>query len=158
MERRTPSHAVGAEGSRHVLAVTTIYGRHYGLANGGRIVWLPLRSGATLPGRAKISKEFNKTTHWYQAMLNTSDTVRSTQTIDGRILLDVRHGRMFAVNVVGSKILELLEQGQDEPRIADEISRAYGMNIEVVRPDVHDFIEALHKHHIVQSTDAVDSL
>ena len=91
-------------------------------------------------------------------MLNTSDTVRSTQTIDGRILLDVRHGRMFAVNAVGSKILELLEQGQDEPRIADEISRAYGMNIEVVRPDVHDFIEALHKHHIVQSTDAVDSL
>jgi hypothetical protein len=93
-----------------------------------------------------------------QAMLNTSDTVRSTQTIDGRILLDVHHGRMFTVNPVGSKILELLEQGQDEPRIVDEISRTFGMNIEVVRPDVHDFIEALHKHHIVKSTDAVDSL
>jgi hypothetical protein len=91
-------------------------------------------------------------------MLNTSDTVRSTQTIDGRILLDVRHGRMFTVNAVGSKILELLEQGQDEPSIADEISRAYGMSIEVVRLDVHDFIEALHKHHIVRSTDEVDSL
>ena len=62
-------------------------------------------------------------------MLNTSDTVRSTQTIDGRILLDVRHGRMFSVNAVGSKILELLEQGQDEPRIADEISRAYGPTV-----------------------------
>jgi Coenzyme PQQ synthesis protein D (PqqD) len=91
-------------------------------------------------------------------MLNTSDTVRSTQSIDGRILLDVRHGRMFTVNPVGSKILELLDQGQDETRIVDEISRAYGMNIEVVRPDVHDFIEALYKHHIVTSTDAVDPL
>jgi hypothetical protein len=111
-----------------------------------------------LPGRAKISKEFSKTTHWYQAMLNTSDTVRSTQTTDGRILLDVRHGRMFAVNVVGSKILELLEQGQDEPRIADEISRAYGMNIEVVRPDVHDFIDALRKHHIVDANESVEPM
>jgi len=91
-------------------------------------------------------------------MLNTSDSVRSTQTADGRILLDVRHGRMFSVNAVGSKILELLEQGQDEPRIAEEISRAYTMNIEAVRPDVHEFIEALHKHNIVQATDAVDSL
>jgi hypothetical protein len=62
VERRTPRHAVGAERSLHVLAVTTLYGRHYGLANGGRIVWLPLRAGATLPGRAKISKEFSKTT------------------------------------------------------------------------------------------------
>jgi hypothetical protein len=158
VERRTPRHAVGVEGFLHVLAVTTIYGRHYGLANGGRILWLPLRAGATFPAEQRFSKEFGKTTHWYQAMLNTSDTVRSTQTIDGRILLDVRHGRMFAVNAIGSKILELLEHGQDEPRIADEISRAYGMNIEVVRPDVHDFIEALHKHEIVQSTDAVDSL
>ena len=66
-------------------------------------------------------------------MLNTSDTIRSTRTEDGRILLDVRHGQMFSVNVVGSKILDLIEQGWDESHIADEISRAYAVNIEVVR-------------------------
>jgi hypothetical protein len=91
-------------------------------------------------------------------MLNTSDTVRSTQTIDGKILLDVRQGQMFSVNVVGSKILELIEQGWGEARIVNEISRAYEMNIDVVRTDVHDFIDALRKHHIVRSTDAVDPL
>jgi hypothetical protein len=92
--------------------------------------------------------------YWYRAMLNTSDTVRSTQTIDGRILLDSRHGRMFTLNAVGSKILELLEQGKDEPRIAEEISRIYETNIEVVRSDVRDFIEALHKHHVIEATDS----
>ena len=83
-------------------------------------------------------------------MLNTSDTVRSTNTEDGRVLLDVRHGQMFSVNVVGSKILELVEQGWDEARIAEEISRTYTIGIEIVRPDVRDFIEALRKHEILR--------
>ena len=90
-------------------------------------------------------------------MPNISDTIRTTPTVDGRIVLDIRRGRMFSVNPVGSKILELLEQGQNEPSIADEISRLYATNIEVVRPDVHDFIEALHEHHIVQAGDSVES-
>ena len=83
-------------------------------------------------------------------MLNTSDTVRSTNTEDGRVLLDVRHGQMFSVNVVGSKILELVEHGWDEARIAEEISRIYTITIEIVRPDVHDFIEVLRKHEILR--------
>lgn len=91
-------------------------------------------------------------------MLNTSDSLRSTQTADGRILLDVRHGQMFSLNVVGSKILELIEQGWDEARIAEEISRAYATTIEVARTDVHDFIEALHKHCILQASGSGDSI
>lgn len=90
-------------------------------------------------------------------MPNISDTIRSTQTVDGRVVLDIRRGRMFSVNSVGSKILELLEQGQNEPRIAEEISRLYATNIEVVRPDVHDFIEALRNHRIVKDGDSVES-
>jgi hypothetical protein len=90
-------------------------------------------------------------------MLNTSDTVRSTKTEDGRVLLDVRHGQMFSVNVVGSKILELLEQGWDEPRIAEEISRTYTVGIDVVHADIHDFIESLRKHEILSADDSVDS-
>jgi len=37
--------------------------------------------------------------------------IRSTHTDDGRIILDIQHGKMFSVNVVGSTILELIEQG-----------------------------------------------
>jgi len=90
-------------------------------------------------------------------MLNTSDTVRSIKTEDGRVLLDVRRGQMFSLNVVGSKILELIDQGWDEARIAEEISRTCAMSIEIVLPDVSDFIEALRKHQILRADDSVDS-
>ena len=87
-------------------------------------------------------------------MFRVSDTIRQTQTVDGGILLDVHHGQMFCLNIVGAKILELMQQGYDESRIADEISRDYGASREVVRADVIEFIEALHKNHILQPTRA----
>ena len=83
-------------------------------------------------------------------MFRLSDTIRRTETADGGILLDVHHGQMFCLNVVGAKILELMQQGYDESRIADEISRDYGVNKDVVRVDVIEFIENLQKHHILQ--------
>jgi len=83
-------------------------------------------------------------------MFRVSETIRHTETADGGILLDVHHGQMFCLNVVGSKILELMQQGYDESRIADEISRDYGVSKDVVRADVIEFIETLQKHHILQ--------
>jgi hypothetical protein len=92
------------------------------------------------------------------AMFRISDTIRRTETVDGGILLDIHHGQMFCLNVVGAKILELMQRGYDESRIADEISRDYGVGREVVRADVRDFIESLHKHHILQTVRSTDVL
>ena len=89
-------------------------------------------------------------------MFRISDTIRRTETVDGGILLDVLHGQMFCLNIVGAKILELMQRGHDETRIADEISRDYGASREVVRADVRDFIESLHKHHILQPVRSAD--
>lgn len=83
-------------------------------------------------------------------MLRLSDTIRRTETPDGGILLDVHHGQMFCLNVVGAKILDLMQREYDEARIADEISRQYGASREDVRADVIEFIETLQKHHILQ--------
>ena len=60
---------------------------------------------------------------------------------------------MFSLNLVGSKIIELLEQGWDETRIAEEISHVYAMSIDVVRADVHEFLAALRQHHILNATE-----
>jgi len=89
-------------------------------------------------------------------MFRISDTIRRTETVDGGILLDIHHGQMFCLNVVGAKILELMQRGYDETRIADEISRAYGANREVVRADVLEFIDTLYKHHILQPVRSAD--
>lgn len=83
-------------------------------------------------------------------MLRISETIRRTETQDGGILLDVHHGQMFSLNLVGARILEMLRQGYDEPRIAEEISRAYQITRDVAQRDVTEFIESLHKHHILQ--------
>lgn len=91
-------------------------------------------------------------------MFRVSDTIRRTETADGGILLDVHHGQMFCLNVVGAKILELMQQGHDEFRIADEISRDYGANKEVVRADVIEFIETLQKYHSLQPARAASIL
>jgi hypothetical protein len=91
-------------------------------------------------------------------MFRVSDTIRRTETADGGILLDVHHGQMFCLNVVGAKILELMQRGYDEFRIADEISRDYGASKEVVRADVIEFIETLQKHHILQPARATSVL
>jgi len=61
---------------------------------------------------------------------------------------------MFCLNIVGAKILELMQKGYDESRIAEEISRHYGASREVVSADVTEFIETLHKNHIVQPAPA----
>ena len=82
-------------------------------------------------------------------MFRISDTIRRTQTVDGGILLDIHHGQMFCLNILGAKILELMQQGYDESRIADEISRDYKVPRDTVRADVLEFIESLHKHHVL---------
>ena len=42
-------------------------------------------------------------------MLKISDTIRRTEAVDGGILLDIHNGQMFCLNVVGAKILELMQ-------------------------------------------------
>ena len=82
-------------------------------------------------------------------MFRISNTIRRTKSEDGGILLDIHHGQLFRLNVVGSKVLDLLERGLDETQIAAEVSQAYAVDIETVRVDVRDFIEMLNRHHIL---------
>lgn len=85
-------------------------------------------------------------------MFKTSKTIRSTQSPDGTLLLDVHEGRLFSINPTGSKILDLLKEGRNEVQIADEIARSYGVTVESVRSDVHEFINALRAFDIVTTT------
>lgn len=90
-------------------------------------------------------------------MFRISETIRRTETPDGGILLDVHQGQMFCLNVVGARILELMQRGYEAPQIADEISRTYAADQDVVRSDVMEFIETLHKHHILQPVRAASA-
>jgi hypothetical protein len=82
-------------------------------------------------------------------MLTLSSSIRRSETPDGAVLLDIAQGQMFCLNPVGSKILELMGSGCDEHEMADQVSAAYDADIEIVRADVHEFLEALSQHGIL---------
>lgn len=82
-------------------------------------------------------------------MHRLSDSVRSTHGQDGAIVLDIHHGQMFNLNLVGSRILELLESGFAEEQISAAISGEFCADTEVVRKDVAEFLEELKSRKLV---------
>jgi hypothetical protein len=82
-------------------------------------------------------------------MYRVAEEVRSTHGQDGAIVLDIRQGQMFNLNLVGSRILELLETGTTESAIVEEITRKFGVSRDIAESDVREFIASLTQHHLV---------
>ena len=84
-------------------------------------------------------------------LLKIADGVRSTHERDGAVVLDIHHGQMFTLNIVGSKILEMMKLGCAETKIVEAISREFGIRSDIVARDVREFLECLEKHRLVES-------
>ena len=82
-------------------------------------------------------------------MYRIAESVRSTHGQDGAVVLDIRQGQMFNLNLVGSQILDLLEKGVGGPEIVAEIIQKFGVSREVAEADVGEFIESLKQHHLL---------
>jgi hypothetical protein len=85
--------------------------------------------------------------------VRVSDNVRSTHSQDGGIVLDIIHGQMFRLNLVGSKILELLKQGCDDREIAEHLVDEFGIDRATAEVNVREFLEMLEKHHLLTVRD-----
>jgi len=85
-------------------------------------------------------------------MMSAND-IRRVSSSDGAIVLHVRRGTMFRVNPMGSKILDLLEQGFGAPKIAEQISKEFGVPLEIVQNDLQAFIQSLLAHGVIESLD-----
>lgn len=84
-------------------------------------------------------------------MARVPEHVRKAQSQDGAVLLDVRHGRMFTLNLVGSKILGLLDQQHTTTQIAQELNREFGISTDLAMRDVAEFVAALEKHQLIDA-------
>jgi len=56
---------------------------------------------------------------------------------------------MFNLNLVGSRILELLKSGANEADITQTISVEFDVSHQLVEADVREFIATLEKHGLV---------
>jgi Coenzyme PQQ synthesis protein D (PqqD) len=83
-------------------------------------------------------------------MFRLSEQVRSTHSQDGAIVLDILHGQMFRLNLVGSRMLELLKQGHSEREITEQISQEFSVERQIVETDLHEFLAHLEKHHLLE--------
>src|SRR4029077_837050 len=84
-------------------------------------------------------------------LLKIAEGMRSTHGRDGAVVLDIHHGQMFTLNLVGSKILEMLERGCPETQMVEEIGRKFRIRREIVERDVREFLECLEKHRLLET-------
>lgn len=91
-------------------------------------------------------------------MHKVSEFVRSTHGQDGAIVLDVRRGQIFNVNLVGSRILALIEFGSCEAEIVNVISREFDVDRKLVENDVGQFIDTLKEHRLVKEIPRTDAV
>ena len=114
-------------------------------------MWNSFRPDATFIGMSPIEIQSDQRHVLSKRIFRISDAVRGTRTGDGAVLLDLRHGRILTLNVVGSDIFALLQQGFDQSQIADAISVKFAVAIQDVRADVLAFVETLQKRDILQA-------
>jgi len=82
-------------------------------------------------------------------VLKLSGQVRSTHNQDGAVVLDIRQGQMFRLNLVGSRMVELLKQGYSEAQIAEQVSRQFNAPREIVENDLREFLAHLERNHLL---------
>lgn len=85
------------------------------------------------------------------AMTRFSDTIRRISSADGAIVLDLGRGAMFRLNPMGSKILDLLEQGVSPAKVAEQLTAECDVPIEVVQNDLRDFMQSLQIRGVIDS-------
>jgi hypothetical protein len=88
-------------------------------------------------------------TKWGWPMYRISNGVRSTHGQDGAIVLDIEQGQMFNLNLVGSRILELLESGLSGTDIVRTISKEFNADQAMLASDVREFIDSLKQHKLL---------
>jgi hypothetical protein len=84
--------------------------------------------------------------------------LRTVETPDGSVVLNVEDGKMFRLNPIGMRILSLLDQGVPTDRISEEISREYDVDLETVREDVRNFFISLNDCGLIDSDVTVSHL
>ena len=78
------------------------------------------------------------------------DSIRSTHSQDGGIVLDIRRGQMFKLNLVGSRVLELMKTNFHVSQIVDDVSNEFEIDRDLAEADVREFIVVLKNHGLLE--------
>jgi len=116
------------------------------LAKIRRFRWLP----GAIDGRVRFVETSVIILDAVRATYRVSESLRSTHGQDGAVVMDVAQGRMFSLNRVGARMLELMKRGAGECEIVEAISQEFEANRETVEKDLGDFIATLRRQHLIE--------
>jgi hypothetical protein len=68
---------------------------------------------------------------------------------DGAAVLDTQRGMISTLNATGAYIWEAFQRGDSEETITEQLARSTGEDLELVRRDVREFVEALKEKHLL---------
>ena len=81
---------------------------------------------------------------WCMVTYRVLDSVRSVRTPDGAVVLDIARGRMFTLDPVASRILELLEDGcASQESLLAGIRASFEVVPESAPCDLNEFLQEL---------------
>ncbi len=75
-----------------------------------------------------------------------SPDVRSTQSEDGAVLLDIRQGLCFSLNVVGARVWEKLAAGQAGitlSQLVSELAPQFAVSVDQLKADLEHYLGEL---------------
>lgn len=83
-----------------------------------------------------------------------SPDVRSTQSEDGAVLLDIRQGLCFSLNVVGAKVwqkLEVSQTGITLPQLVAELAPQFAVAVDQLTTDLEHYLHELEAKGLVRT-------
>lgn len=83
------------------------------------------------------------------ATVSPDPGVRSVTTDDGAVLLDLKTGKFFGLNPTAAAVWDGLNTGKDLPTLVVELAPRFGVSKERLSTDIHNLIEILLLHGLV---------
>lgn len=84
-----------------------------------------------------------------------SPHVRSTETPDGLVLMDVRTGRYYAMNATAEALWRAIERGEPLEGVANQVAIRTGADAQRVTADFRHLLEDLERHGLIERVEAV---
>lgn len=82
--------------------------------------------------------------------IRTVDSVRETINQDGAVLLDIKQGLCFSMNLMGSKIWEMLKKEYSPDAIARALEAEFQVPRAQIEADVAVFLQELRKSKLIE--------
>jgi hypothetical protein len=82
--------------------------------------------------------------------MRISKHVRTSDTPDGAVLMNIKGGSMLTLNPIGSIVWQRLNEGRTPTQIAVQLASEFGISQEQAYADVNEFVEQLRAHELIE--------